>query len=235
MQCKAAARALTWAMIVQGAGACCKGTGPDPTFVDSSEYYVTSISPNIGTLSGGARVVIKGGGFNVNFFTSGNYVFIGSNTRGWVPCDVIEGACTVQCGGPNTLVCDTNPWPGGALSDSGWLDVKVMVEQLEFGGTFVEMVLPNAYLYRNIADLKVPMLTGVAPHAGSSEDAITLTGSNLGYWIQDYRLVYVGVGRAPQGGNVNNQKTAEDGTLLGVANLAKVTTHALCRCADSRR
>ena len=27
-----------------------------------------------------------------------------------VPCDVIEGACSVECGGPNTLVCDTNPW-----------------------------------------------------------------------------------------------------------------------------
>ena len=49
-----------------------------------------------------------------------------------------------------------------------------------------------------------PSLTAVSPRAASSEEALTLTGKNLGYWMQDYRLVYVGTGRAPQGGNVNN-------------------------------
>lgn len=74
-------------------------------FVDTSEYYVTSITPNRGTIEGGTRVTIRGGGFNVNFFTAGNYVYLGNeDTDEWVPCDVIEGACSVQCGGPNTLV-----------------------------------------------------------------------------------------------------------------------------------
>ena len=27
-----------------------------------------------------------------------------------VTCDVIEGACTVDCGGPRKIVCDTGPF-----------------------------------------------------------------------------------------------------------------------------
>ena len=127
-------------------------------------------------------------------------------------------------------MCDTNPWTfSGPLTDSGWLDVKVMVEQFEFGRHFVTMVLKDAYLYRNVAYKNAPLITGLTPHAGSSEDPLTLSGSNLGYWIQDYRLIYVGVGRAPQGGNVNNQQTADDGTTLGTSDLKTLTTHALCR------
>ena len=80
-------------------------------------------------------MTIKGGGFNVNFFTGGNYVYIGSDSTEWVPCDVIEGACSVDCGGPNTLVCDTGPWTFNAFSsDSGWLDVKVQIEVFADGG-----------------------------------------------------------------------------------------------------
>ena len=71
--------------------ACCRQAFPDPTFVDSTEYYLTSITPNGGTRGGGSRVTLKGGGFNVNFFTAGNYVYIGSDETSWVPCDVIEG------------------------------------------------------------------------------------------------------------------------------------------------
>ena len=71
--------------------ACCRSAKPDPTFVDVTEYYLTSITPNVGTRGGGSRVTLKGGGFNVNFFTAGNYVYIGSDSSTWVPCDVIEG------------------------------------------------------------------------------------------------------------------------------------------------
>jgi hypothetical protein len=71
--------------------ACCRAAKPDPTFVDTTEYFLTSITPNRGTRGGGSRVTLKGGGFNVNFFTAGNYVYIGSDSDGWAPCDVIEG------------------------------------------------------------------------------------------------------------------------------------------------
>ena len=110
------------------ADSCCISFTPDPTFVDSSEYHVDSITPNQGTVAGGSRVTIKGGGFNTNFFSAGNYVSIGSGTT-WVPCEVIEGACTVQCGGPKTLICDTGPWTfgGDPKQDSGMLDVKVKI------------------------------------------------------------------------------------------------------------
>ena len=56
---------------LRGAVACCRGTKPDPTFIDTSEFYVNSISPIWGTRFGGTRVSISGGGFNTNFFTGG--------------------------------------------------------------------------------------------------------------------------------------------------------------------
>jgi hypothetical protein len=110
-------------------------------------------------------------------------------------------------------------------SGSGWLDVKVMVEVFipEAGAnSVVELLLNDAYYYYGTSLASGPMLQSVSPHSASSEEAITLKGSGLGYWIQDYRLVYVGTGRAPQGGNVQNGQT--DG--------AKLTTHALCRPDD---
>ncbi len=88
------------ATLVGRTGGCCIGTKPDPTFIDPNEYFLTSITPNRGSRDGGARVTLKGGGFNVNFFTAGNYVYIGSAATSWVPCDVIEGACTVQASLP---------------------------------------------------------------------------------------------------------------------------------------
>jgi hypothetical protein len=193
--------------------------------VDSSEYYLTSISPNRGTLDGGSRVVIKGGGFNTNFFTAGNYAYIGSDETEWVALDVFAGACTVQCGGPNTLIADTGPWTyGNFRTHSGWLDLKVYVEVFadKGAGEMVELVLENAYYYYHNAYRYSPMLLEVTPHAASSEEALTLKGNNFGYWIQDYRIVYVGSGRAPQGANIND----------GQSNTETLTTHAVCRPED---
>ena len=163
------------------------------------------------------------GGFNVNFFTAGNYVYIGDD-KNQVQCDVIEGACSVQCGGPNTLVCDTGEWTfeDSPRVSSGWLDVTVQIEVFANAGAgeMVTLVLKEAFYYYGLGETPyVPMITGLTPHAASSEEPITLTGTNLGYWIQDYRLVYVGTGRAPQGGNVNNGQISTD----------SLTTHALCR------
>lgn len=194
---------VAWTQVTVSEG-CCKGSKPDPTFVDSNEYYLTAITPNRGTLLGGSRVTLTGGGFNVNFFTGGNYVFIGSDSRGWVQCDVIEGACTVECGGPHTLVCDTGPWTAPAFN--GWLDVKVMIEVFGQRGADETVVIykRSAYFYYGKDYAYSPTITGVVPHAASADEGITLSGLNLGYWIQDYRIVYVGSGRAPQGGIVTS-------------------------------
>ena len=83
--------ALVLTLLPKDVEACCRAAKPDPTFVDTTEYFLTSITPNRGTRGGGSRVTLKGGGFNVNFFTAGNYVYIGSDDTSWVPCDVIEG------------------------------------------------------------------------------------------------------------------------------------------------
>jgi hypothetical protein len=170
---------------------------------------------------GGTRVSIKGGGFNVNFFTAGNYVYIGSDATTWVPCDVIEGACSVQCGSANTLICDTGMWNVRTpLVDSGWLDVKVLIESFQNGANdMITTVLPKAFYYHNMAYQYNPLIRGVSPRATSAEETITITGNNLGYWMQDYRVVYVGAGRAPQGGNVNN----------GDVSTTTLTMQAMCR------
>jgi len=172
--------------------------------------------------------VLSGGGFNTNFYTGGNYVYIGSDdidglaTSEWQTCDVIEGACSVQCGGPNTLVCDTREWTyNNPRSGSGWLDVKVIIEIVgDLGASeTVEVVLSAAFYYYSMSDYRSPMLVGVTPNAISSEGALTLSGVNFGYWLQDYRTVYVGTGAPPQGGNIKT--TSSD--------VPKEATHATCR------
>lgn len=103
-------------------------------------------------------------------------------------------------------VCDTRELT--AVSDKRnnayGIDVKVMVEVFGGGGAeeMYTLMLSNAFTYYGISYNKAPMVTGLSPHAASSGEAVTLTGLNLGFWIQDYRMTYVGTGRAPQGGNI---------------------------------
>jgi len=94
-------RLLAFFVALPAARAFTPAASPDLTFIDSGLYTVTSITPNKGTRAGGTRVQIKGSGFNVNFFTAGNCVYIGKGNVGWAMCDVIEGACSVDCGGPS--------------------------------------------------------------------------------------------------------------------------------------
>ena len=243
---------------------CCAPTSADPTFEDKTERYLTAITPNRGTIGGGTKVFVTGGGFNVNFFTGGNYVYIGSDATEWTPCDVIEGrteitnfcppsplsivripnddnliridpsrsfllfcapgACSVDCGGPKRIVCETQEWTHetSRRTNSGWLDVKVMIEILgDYGANeMVELVLSRAFYYYGTSHMNNPMLLGVSPHAASSEEAIMMTGKNFGFWIQDYRMVYVGKGRAPQGGNV---------VTSGSSTISIEPTHTQCR------
>ena len=80
---------------------------------------VTSVWPTTGTSNGGTRLHVEGYGFATEFFDGSNSVGVGG-----VTCDVIEGACTVDCGGPRRIVCDTGPWPD-VFADSGAVDVVV--------------------------------------------------------------------------------------------------------------
>ena len=79
---------------------------------------------------------------------------------------------------------------------------------------FVTVYLDNAFRYQALNYAHAPKMKSVAPRAASSEEAIQLQGYNWGYWIKDYRIIFVGNGRPPQGGNVNTGET---------------NTHALCR------
>ena len=83
------------------------------------------MSPNYGTATGGTHVHIRGDGFATDTYGGGNTLFMfdpsifelikdkpGHEIMSMVvvPCDVIEGACTVDCGGPRKIVCDTRPY-----------------------------------------------------------------------------------------------------------------------------
>ena len=65
---------------------------------------IYSLTPSGGTAMGGTRISIGGEGFATDFWNGGNTVHIGG-----VPCDVVEGACTVDCGGSTRIVRDHIP------------------------------------------------------------------------------------------------------------------------------
>ena len=79
------------------------------TFVENAEKTreIDSVTPKWGSANGGTRLHIDGTGFATEFFSGKNKVFIGDDNSGWVACDVVEGACTVDCGGDKRIVCDT--------------------------------------------------------------------------------------------------------------------------------
>lgn len=63
-------------------------------------------------------------------------------------------------------------------------------------------------------------MTKVSPRHAMAGDVVTFFGQNLGHSVVDYRMIYVGVGRPPQGGNINDGSSAS------------TTTHAACRADD---
>ena len=84
--------------------------------VVSKTVKVDSITPNVGAAHGGTHIHVKGSGFSIDTYGGGNKVYIGdrryeTETEGgqplWIEAPVIEGACTVDCGGARKLVADT--------------------------------------------------------------------------------------------------------------------------------
>ena len=212
-------RTLVGCLLLRGGAA---QTGADTldlgdTVVSTAEKTreITGVSPTKGSSNGGTRIHVEGAGFATEFFAGSNAVYIGSDAEGWAPCDVVEGACTVDCGGDKKIVCDTGPWV--ADEDSGWLDVWVVVEDTI---STYDIIKESAYAYKASTDADVPQLTGVEPRHLGAGDVLGLRGRALGAFVSDYRVIYVGAGRPPQGGNVVNGFDAAR------------TTQALCRADD---
>jgi hypothetical protein len=133
---------------------------------------VDSVTPGVGAWEGGTHIHISGDGFAVDTYGGSNQVFIGTpdfdyliNSKTqydeetylkdgvWAKCDVIEGACTVDCGGvrkvrnaltvlplitstyrssplsppplpPSQIVCDTTPFLFGAENSAEFEEVR---------------------------------------------------------------------------------------------------------------
>ena len=169
--------------------ACAVGQGADmldlsDTSVALAEKTreVTSVSPQYGSSNGGTRLHVGGAGFATEFYSGSNTVYVGTAADGWVECDVIEGACTVDCGGDKKVVCDTQPW----LADdySGWLDVWVVVED---SISTYDLEMANAFYYLPSTHAGVPAVTRTAPRHLAAGDVLTLYGASFGEYVADYR------------------------------------------------
>lgn len=196
---------------------------------------ITDVTFESGSPLGSQRIALTGTGFTTNFHSGGNQVEIGSSATGWSACEVVEGACTVDCGSASRIVCDTDQvpsdWYTGDIADvsSGPLDFKVTVCYDLCGSTAPETqditagpfeFTPARHSHQN------PTLLGVSPRHISANSGISLTGSRFGNTIKDYRVVYVGSGRPPIGGNVdvNPDMAMRAGRDGGTSNV-----HAMCR------
>ena len=148
-------------------------------------------------------------GFATNHFDGSNSVAVGSDSHGYVACDVIEGACSVDCGSAWRVVCDTGAWFSDA--DVGALDVVLTID--ESTETHV-VTCAGCFRYRATSHASTPKLTRIAPRHAPAGGVLELRGEALGGSIDDYRNIYVGDGRPPQGGNIDTGDT---------------NTHAICR------
>jgi hypothetical protein len=184
----------------------------------------SSLSFSSGSELGSQRLAVNGTGFTTDHSTAWNTVELGRADLGhWVPCRVVEGACTVDCGSSSRIVCDTEPVPpelrgaaGGMVSTPLDVKVKVCKGACDTNAPITdEAVLSGAFAFRPARDSTVnPTLLGVEPRALSADEALSLAGSRFGNVIKDYRVVYVGPGAPPLGGNIGT---------------GKIVTHAVCR------
>ena len=204
-----------------------------------------SITFTSGSPLGAQRLAIEGEGFTTNFHDGNNKILIGSDVKGWTSCSVVEGACTVDCGSASRIVCDTDKIPESWLTadtvagagskieladlDTGPLSVKVTVcrsgslcdtaDAEDTNRVIAVADVPFAFTPARDSHLN-PTLLGVHPRQITADDPLSLTGSRFGNDIKGYRVVYVGAGRPPIGGNVDTGTT---------------TIHAVCRPQELNR
>ena len=212
-----------WGCTVPGDGA---GLG---SFVD---LEVFSVDPSEGSVAGGSRLFVRGKGFDTDFFDGGqNIVQVGRAGIGWAACDVIEGACSVDCGSGGRVVCDLGAFvwapnttntiereitrQGGRVP-AGLLDVRV-----ETGMSQQVQTLTAAFRFLpTLGHTPVPKLHAISPQYFTTEQVINVTGTGLPSNITDYRVAYIGAGTPIIGGNIG---------------LGKVVTKAQCRPQSHNR
>ena len=207
------------------------------TFVENAEKTreIDSVTPYWGSANGGTRLHIDGTGFATEFFSGKNKVFSGDDNSGWVACDVVEGACTVDCGGDKRIVCDTRAWTSTLnnwvyldgvwlQASSGALTCKVQVDDTI---STYDLIKENCFQYLSSTVSGVPRLTHIYPRHAAAGSGIALRGHHLGRYVSEYRTIYIGAGRPPQGGNIQ----VESGFVKEEGENAP-STHALCRADD---
>ena len=149
---------------------------------------ITEMTFSKGSPLGNQRLALTGSGFTTNFHDGANTVEIGNDSKGWATCRVVEGACTVDCGSANRIVCDTEQVPDSWLPDdgdlanvdTGPLDVKVNVCRGGCDGGVPDMVevRTGPFEFTSARNSRSnPTLLGVEPRHLSADMGISLTGS----------------------------------------------------------
>ena len=175
---------LIWAVIGSLRFAAVAQEEPEP---EPQPPTISDISFSSGSPLGAQRLGITGSGFTTNFHDGANTVEIGNDSIGWTECHVVEGACTVDCGSANRVVCDTEPVPeswagGGELADvdTGPLEVKVSVcrEGCDGASPQTQEVRAGPFEFTAARDSHTnPTLLGVHPRQLSADAALSLSGS----------------------------------------------------------
>jgi hypothetical protein len=146
-----------------------------------------------------------GSDFTTNFHEGANTVHIGADSVGWVECNVVEGACTVDCGSSKRIVCDTLTMPESWVADAGGdvasvrtasnlqFRVNVCRDQCDTSTPVMHEVRYGSFQFTSARDsTSNPVILGVEPRHLTAGGALSLTGSKMGNSIKDYRVVYVG-------------------------------------------
>eukprot|EP01048_Picozoa_sp_COSAG05_P018157 COSAG05_NODE_2605_length_2850_cov_3.223192_2_plen_170_part_00 len=111
---------------------------------------VTSISRHHGSSIGGQRLAIEGADFTTNFHEGANTVHVGSQKLGWVECNVVEGACTVDCGSASRIVCDMLEMPASWVAEAENTLVLIPVHHCQ-------RPLPSAFALVELALVLIPV------------------------------------------------------------------------------
>jgi len=99
----------------------------------------------------------------------------------------------------------------GERYGQGSLDLKVLASETSSDqSSFDIFTATKSNFYREAFshDWNIPSIDLITPRYGSANDVFELKGSNLGTSLKDYRSVYFGPGRPPQGGNLESTANA---------------------------
>jgi len=127
--------------------------------------------------------------------------------------DMLQGACSIQYGGPYSLIYEMREWTYyNALS---WLHAAVMVGATsdDGAGASTKLLLEGAHFYYSVADKNSLMLVGVSSNSISSKGAMTLLHVNFECCLQeDYRTEHGSTGGPQQ--EIGNSKTSSSNVQM---------------------